>query len=74
MHNTRHCDVRKAFFRCACRAKTWPLLLSSDRGSEFLNAMMEELWSLIGFAGRFGTSWRPCEQGPAERAHIEYAR
>ena len=50
------------------------MLLSSDRGKEFCNALMEELWALLNFAGRFGTSWRPCEQADAERSHIEYSR
>ena len=36
--------------------------------------LMQELWALLNFAGRFGSSWRPCEQADAERAHIEYAR
>ena len=62
LKNLQHSEVRRAFFRCATRAKTWPMLLSSDRGKEFANAMMEELWDLLNFAGRFGTSWRPCEQ------------
>ena len=29
---------------------------------------MQELWALLNFSGRFGTSWRPCEQADAERA------
>ena len=74
LKNLQHSEVRRAFFRCATRAKTWPMLMSSDRGKEFCNALMEELWALLNFAGRFGTSWRPCEQADAERAHVECAR
>ncbi|CAK0865466.1 unnamed protein product, partial [Prorocentrum cordatum] len=74
LKNLQHCEVRRAFFRCATRAKTWPMLVRSDRGKEFCNALMEELWALLNFAGRFGTSWRPCEQADAERSHIECAR
>ena len=72
LRSLQHSEVRRAFFRCATRAKTWPMLLSSDRGKEFCNALMQELWALLNFAGRFGSSWRPCEQADAERAHIEY--
>ncbi|CAK0840013.1 unnamed protein product, partial [Prorocentrum cordatum] len=74
LKHLQHSEVRRAFFRCATRAKTWPMLVSSDRGKEFCNALMEELWALLNFAGRFGTSWRPCEQADAERSHIECAR
>ena len=74
MRSTGHSDLRRAFFRCAMRAKTWPMLLRSDRGSEFRNALMEELWGLLNFGGRFGSSWRPCEQADAERIHQEFSR
>ena len=71
MQSTRHSCLRRAAFRCAARAKTWPMLVASDRGKEFANQLMEELWSLLNVNQRLGSSWRPVEQSLVERSHKE---
>ena len=48
-----------------------PTMLRSDRGPELKNALMLEYTSLIGLGRRFGTPWRPMEQGLVEGAHVE---
>ena len=64
-------EVRRAFARCIFRSGTLPLILRSDRGPEFKNIMMKEFSCLVGFRHRFGTAWRPMEQGAVERVHQE---
>ena len=46
-------------------------MLRSDRGVEFKNTLMAEYTALIGIRHRFGTAWRPMEQGMVERVHQE---
>jgi len=67
-------EVRRAFARCMFRAGSLPSLVRSDRGSEFKNALMAEFLALVNARHRFGTAWRPCEQGAVERAHQETSR
>ena len=53
---------------------TWwviPLMLRSDRGPEFKNAIMKEFLALVGMRHRFGMPWRPVEQSGVERIHQE---
>ena len=64
-------EVRRAFSKCMFRSGTLPLLLRSDRGPEFRNQMLREYTSLVGIRQRFGTAWRPVEQGAVERMHQE---
>ena len=51
------------------RSGTLPTILRSDRGPEFRNALMQEYASLVGLNHRFGTPWRPMEQGLVEGHH-----
>ena len=46
-------------------------MVRSDRGVEFKNALMKEMAALLGARHKFGTSWRPMEQGVVERPHQE---
>ena len=64
-------EVRRCFSRCIFRSGTLPTLVRSDRGAEFKNAIMSEYTDLIGLRHRFGTPWRPMEQGVVERSHQE---
>ena len=48
-----------------------PNLIRTDRGPEFKNAIMQEYCALIGVGHRFGTPWRPVEQGLVEGLHKE---
>ena len=43
MASVRHADLRKAILKCVCLAETRPVLVAHDRGTEFVNALMEEL-------------------------------
>ena len=67
--SVKHSDLRRALMKCVCRAKTWPMLVAHDRGKGFVNALMEELWSLLGVEQRVGSAWRPVEQPLVERVH-----
>ena len=69
--NLTHGEVRRMFSRCVFRSGTLPLMLRSDRGVEFRNVLMSEYTALIGIRHRFGTAWRPMEQGTVERVHQE---
>ena len=71
MVSLQHSCLRRAFFRCAARAKTWPMLLGHDRGPELGNALMEEMRGLLNIDARLGTAWRPVDQAPVERVHRE---
>ena len=44
------------------------------RGPELKNAIMTEYMSLIGIGRRFGTPWRPMEQGLVEGMHVQTQR
>ena len=59
------------FACCVFRSGTIPTLLRSDRGPELKNALMAEYTALLGLGRRFGTPWRPMEQGLVEGAHVE---
>ena len=67
--NLTHREVRRAFARCVFRSGALPRLLRSDRGPEFKNLLMQEFTALLGLRHRFGTPWRPVEQGAVERVH-----
>jgi len=69
MTNLTHGEVRRAFARCVFRSGALPRLLRSDRGPEFKNLLMQEFTALLGLRHRFGTPWRPVEQGAVERVH-----
>ena len=69
MASVKHADLRRALMKCVCRAKTWPMLVAHDRGKGFVNALMEELWSLLGVEQRVGNAWRLVEQPLVERVH-----
>ena len=71
MASVRHADSRRAVLKCVCRAKTGPMLVAHDRGKEFVNALLEELWSLLNVEQRLGSAWRPVEQTVVERSHQE---
>ena len=64
-------SVRRAFSRCMFRSGTIPRMVRSDNGSEFANALLAEYVALIGLKHRFGTPFRPVEQGKVERVHQE---
>jgi len=66
-----HSEVRRMFARCVFRAGTIPRVVRSDRGPEFKNVLMAEYTALLGIRQRFGTAWRPMEQGIVERCHQE---
>ena len=56
---------------CIFRSGTLPVIMDSDRGPELKNALMAEYSALIGLGHRFGTPWRPMEQGLVEGKHRE---
>ena len=62
-------EARRMFASCVLRSGTIPSLLRSDRGPELKNALMAEYCAITGIGHRFGTAWRPCEQGLVEGAH-----
>ena len=64
-------DVRRMFANCIMRSGTVPTLLRSDRGPELKNILMAEYSSMLGLGRRFGTPWRPMEQGLVESRHLE---
>jgi hypothetical protein len=66
-----HGEVRRVFSRCLFRPRTLPVLLRTDRGAEFRNALMEEYAALMGMRHKLSTAMRPCELGPNERVHQE---
>ena len=47
------------------------MFVAHDRGKEFVNALMEELWGLLDVEQRLGSAWRPVEQTLVERSHQE---
>ena len=46
-------------------------MLGSDRGTEFRSVLIQEYVALMGIRHRYGTAWRPVEQGIVERSHQE---
>ena len=64
-------ETRRMFACCIMRSGTLLTLVRSDRGPELKNALMAEYSSLIGLGHRFGTPWRPMEQGLVESRHVE---
>ena len=59
------------FACCMLRSGTVATLVRSDRGPELKNAIMAEYTSMVGMGHRFGTPWRPMEQGLVEGKHVE---
>ena len=53
------------------RAGRVPDLIRTDQGPEFKNAIMQEYCACVGIGRRFGTPWRPVEQGLVEGLHKE---
>ena len=66
----RH-ESRRAFASCMFRSGTIPSVVRSDCGPEFKNYMMEEYMAILGIGQKFGTPWRPMEQGLVEGKHKE---
>ncbi len=64
-------ETRQMLACCIMRSGTLPTLARSDRGPELKNALMAEYTALVGLGHRFGTPWRPVEQGLIESRHIE---
>ena len=64
-------EARRMFACCMLRSGTVPSMLRSDRGPEFKNAIMAEYAAIVGLNRRFGTPWRPMEQGLVESRHRE---
>ena len=64
-------ECRRMFANCVFRSGRLPGLVRSDRGSEFRNALMKEYQALLKVGNRFGTEWRPKEQGLVEGKHKE---
>ena len=64
-------EVRRMFANCIFRSGTLPVLVRSDRGPELKNILMAEYSSMLGLGRRFGTPWRPMEQGLVESRHQE---
>ena len=74
LRNLGHSEFRTGFSRCVFRSGTVPARVSSDCGTEMRNAAMAELKALMNIGSRFGTPWRPVEQGAVERQHQEASR
>ena len=64
-------EVPRMFANCIMRSGTLPVLLRTDRGPELKNVLMAEYSSMLGLGHRFGTPWRPMEQGLVESRHQE---
>ena len=64
-------ECRRMFACCIMRSGTIPTMVRSDRGPELKNALMNEYCALVGIGRRFGTPWRPMEQGLVEGKHVE---
>ena len=63
--------LRRAFASSMFRAARIPDLTRTDQGPEFKNAIMQEYCACVGIGRRFGTPWRPVEQGLVEGLHKE---
>ena len=66
-----HSEVRRAFARCIFRSRSIPVMLRTDRGPKFRNALFGEYAALLGMRHRLATAMRPCEMGANERIHQE---
>ena len=60
--------------RTVLRTGTFPMIVRSDRGPEFHNAMVDELTALCGMRRIPGAAFRPTSQAPVERVHQEVQR
>ena len=67
-------QVRHAISVSTCRAGTVAEWWSHDRGPELVNAVNQELAAMFDTAVRVGAAWRPWEQAPVEREHLEEQR
>ena len=67
-------QVRHAISVSVCRAGTVAEWWSHDRGPELTNAINMELAAMFDTATRVGAGWRPWEQAPVEREHLEEQR
>ena len=67
-------QVRHAISVSTCRAGTVAEWWSHDRGPELQNAVNQELAAMFNTATRVGAAWRPWEQAPVEREHLEEQR
>ena len=54
-----HSHFRRAFMRTVLRTGTFPMIVRSDRGPEFHNAMVDELTALCGMRRIPGAAFRP---------------
>jgi transposase InsO family protein len=48
---------------------TWPRVLQSDRGSEFVNAILQECLNMLQIRQRLSPAYSPHVQGAVERSH-----
>ena len=71
MASTEATESRRAFAICMFRSGTIPSVVRSDQGPEFKNSIMEEYTAILGIGQKFGTPWRPMEQGLVEGKHKE---
>ena len=64
-------ESRRMFASCAMRSGRMPSLLRTGRGLEVNSALMAEYCAIVGIGRRFGTPYRPVEQGLVECKHKE---
>jgi hypothetical protein len=64
-------EVRRMLMSCIMRSGRFPTIIRSDRGSEFKNALIQEVVSVADIGQKFGHPWRPVEQGMVENKHKE---
>jgi hypothetical protein len=69
-----HRQVRRALTRCICRVQVVPGLVGLDRGPEMWNTLMREFAAILQTQLRPGAPYRPVEQAPIEREHVELRR
>ena len=67
-------EARRMFASCMLRSGTIPTMCRSDRGPELKNAILTEYMALICIGRRFGTPWRPMEQGLVGGKHVQTQR
>ena len=72
--NLEPSEVRRAISTAVCRMGTIPRYWSHDQGPEFDNHVNRELAAMYGTTVRVGSAWRPWEQSPVEREHLEEQR
>jgi transposase InsO family protein len=61
--------VAEALLSCILEAGTFPSLIQSDRGSEFLNKLLEELLVALNVKQKFSPAYAPWVNGIVERSH-----